>query len=160
MIGQEADSEPEGEGGALLSRISNEMVQTQKRFFGKGPTAAKSYMLDDLLIIVMRGGFTVAEETMLDFGREDQVREFRQQFENEMAGRLTDIIERLTERKVLTYQSQILFRPDIVVEIFLFGAEDGKGTTEATAAGQISDQEIGGATDEEALDAASTSGQA
>ncbi len=66
----------EEEGGALLSRISNEMVRAQKTFFGKGPTKAKSYMLDDMLIIVMRGGMTTAEETMLEFGQQDQVRQF------------------------------------------------------------------------------------
>jgi len=36
-------------GGELLARISNEMVRAQKEFFGKGPTKAKSYMLDDML---------------------------------------------------------------------------------------------------------------
>ena len=54
------------DGGQLLLRISNELVRVQKKFFGKGPTAAKSYMLDDVLIVVMRGGFTTAEQTMLE----------------------------------------------------------------------------------------------
>ncbi len=48
----------------------------------------------------MRGGMTAAEKTMLEFGQPDQVRQFRQLFENEMTGRLTDMIERLTGRKV------------------------------------------------------------
>ena len=98
--------------GDLLARISTEMVRTQKQFFGKGPTKAKSYMLDDFLIIVMRGGVTVAERTMLEADRERLVREFRQEFENEMGGRLIGMIEELTGRKVVTYQSQILFDPD------------------------------------------------
>ena len=33
------------EGDSLLLRISTEMVRAQKRFFGKGPTQAKSYLL-------------------------------------------------------------------------------------------------------------------
>ena len=64
------------------------------------PTEAKSYMLDDLLLIVMRGDLTTAEKTMLEFGQPDQVRQFRQLFENEMTEPLTDMIERLTRRKV------------------------------------------------------------
>src|SRR4051794_361413 len=84
----------------LLSRLSTEMVRAQKKFFGKGPTSAKSYLLDDFLLVVMRGGRTVAEQTMLDFGQHDLVRSFRQQFENEMATRLVGLVEETTGRKV------------------------------------------------------------
>ena len=149
----------EEEGGALLSRISNEMVRAQKKFFGKGPTKAKSYMLDDMLIIVMRGGLTTAEETMLEFGQQDQVRQFRQLFENEMTERLTDKMEELTGRKILTYQSQIMFDPDVVVEMFVFDSEGSSDAIEATAEGQGNVAEQGLATDAEALDAPASSGQ-
>jgi len=145
--------------GELLSRISNEMVRAQKRFFGKGPTQAKSYMLDDLLIIVMRGGLTTAEQTMLEFGKQDQVRAFRQLFENEMTSRLIDMIQELTSRTVLTYQSQVLFDPDVVVEMFIFDAEGAEQGVEATAVGQLGSEEFGEATDRAALDPASSSGQ-
>jgi uncharacterized protein YbcI len=77
-------------------------------------------MLDDFLLIVMRGSQTVAEKTMVEFGREDEVRAFRQTFENEMTSRLTGMIEDLTGRKVLGYQSQFLFEPEVVIEIFFF----------------------------------------
>lgn len=46
----------DSEGDALLLRISTEMVRAQKRFFGKGPPQAKSYFLDDTLIVVTRAG--------------------------------------------------------------------------------------------------------
>ena len=107
-------------GQSLLARISTEVVKTFKEYYGKGPTSAKSYMFDDMLLIVMREGLTQAEQTMLDFGRQDLVREFRQQFENEMTRRIVDMIEELTERKVLTYQSQVMFDPHVVVEMFVF----------------------------------------
>jgi uncharacterized protein YbcI len=142
------------DGGDLLSRISNEMVQAQKSFFGKAPTAAKTYILDDLLFVVMRGGFTTAEMTMLEFGQADLVRKFRQIFENEMGDALIGVVEELTGRKVLTYQSQVLFDPDIALEIFVFDDTDAKGA-EATARGQVSEEEAGAATDEDALDAPS-----
>jgi uncharacterized protein YbcI len=149
----------EEHGQSLLAQISNEMVRAQKQFFGKGPTEAKSYILDDLLIIVMRGGMTTAEKTMLEFGQQDQVRQFRQLFENEMTERLTDMIERLTERKVLTYQSQVMFDPDIVIEMFVFDSAAETAARSATAEGQLDDPGIGEATDEDALDTPSGSGQ-
>lgn len=120
MSGLQQPAHKGHDGEGLLGRISTEMVQLMKQYFGKGPTKAKSYFLDDFLIVVMRGGTTRAEQTMLDADREDTVREFRQQFENEMTGRMTELIEELTGRKVINYQSQILFDPDISVELFFF----------------------------------------
>jgi uncharacterized protein YbcI len=140
----------EEHGQSLLAQISNEMVRAQKQFFGKGPTEAKSYMLDDLLLIVMRGGMTTAEKTMLEFGKPDQVRQFRQLFENEMTERLTDMIEKLTGREVLTYQSQVMFEPDIVVEMFVFDSAGERDDRIATAEGQLRDDATGEATDEDA----------
>jgi uncharacterized protein YbcI len=151
------DREERGQG--LLARISSEMVRAQKEFFGKGPTKAKTYILDDLLIIVMRGGMTTAEKTMLKFGQFDQVRQFRQLFENEMTERLTDMIEELTQRKVLTYQSQVLFDPDVVVEMFVFDSAGHPDDRAATAEGQLQDDNTGVATDQDALDQPSRSGQ-
>lgn len=107
-------------GDSLLSRISTETVHAMKQYYGKGPVSAKSYLADDLLFTVMRGGITQSEQTMLKAGREDTVRQFRQEFENEMTPRLISMVEQLTGRRVLSYQSQILFDPDLVVEIFVF----------------------------------------
>jgi uncharacterized protein YbcI len=135
----------EEKGGSLLAQISNAFVTMQKEYWGIGPLEAKSYMMDDLLLIVMRGGLTRAERTMLDFGQQDLVRNFRQTFENEMTQNLTGKIEELTGRKVLTYQSQILFDPDIVAELFVFDKAAGGGAQEivATAEGQLRERPYG-----------------
>ena len=140
--------------GDLLSRISNEMVQAQKAFFGKAPTAAKSYILDDMLFVVMRGGFTTAEMTMLEFGHADLVRKFRQIYENQMGDALIGVIEELTGRKILTYQSQVLFDPNIALEVFVFDTTAAKGA-EATARSQASEKDTSAATDQDALNAPS-----
>jgi uncharacterized protein YbcI len=130
-------------GQSMLSRLSTEMVRAQKRYFGVGPTSTKSYMLDDFLLIVMRGSQTVAEKTMLDFGREDLVRAFRQEFENEMTARLTGMVEHVTGRKVIGYQSQIIFEPEVVVEIFFFDRPAHPDATLATAEGQLHEGSVG-----------------
>jgi uncharacterized protein YbcI len=116
----------------LLKRLSHETALLQKTAFGKGPTSVKSYLFDDLLLIVMRDGLTVAERTMVEFGQHDLVRNFRQQFENHMTRRFVDMVEELTARKVLTYQSQIMFDPDVVIEIFVFDRA-GEGFVAAEA---------------------------
>lgn len=130
-------------GDSLLSRISNAIVKAQKEHFGRGPDSAKSYMFDDLLFVVMRGGITVAEQTMLDFGQQDLVRNFRQQFENEMTSRLVGVVEELTGRRVLTYQSQILFSPHVVVEVFVFDRSADEHQLAETIEGQLIDPGTG-----------------
>lgn len=136
----EPTNAPDEHGQSLLSRISTEIVRAQKRYWGKGPVHAKSYFLDDMLIVVMRGGLTTAEQTMLEFGEPGMVREFRQVFQNQMTETLTDLIEDLTGRKVLTYQSQVMFDPDRVVELFVFDDQAAPEAIRATADEQLADQ--------------------
>lgn len=114
-------------GGALLTQITNEVVRTLKESFGRGPDRAKAYMMDDLLIVVMRGGMTAAEETLLASGEQDLVRTYRQRYQNHMAGRLCGLIEDMTGRTVATYQSQVLFDPFISVGMFFFEDEGARG---------------------------------
>jgi len=90
----------------------------------------------------MRGGLTTAEKTMLEFDQEDQVREFPQAYENEMTGRLTHMIEDLTGRKVLTYQSQIMFDPDVLIEVFVFD-DTPEDLVEVTAEAQLEGHPVG-----------------
>lgn len=116
-------------------------------------------MLDDMLIVVLRGGMTPAEETMLKFGEQDMVRQFRQLFENRMAERFKDMIEAATGRNVVNYQSQVLFDPDLVVEIFVFDAPGREQTLAATAEGQLRHDDTGAATESEALEEPSENGQ-
>lgn len=134
---QDADS-----GQSLLLQISNAMVRMQKEFFGKGPTKAKSYIFDDLLLVVMREGLTTAEKTMLEFGHPNQVRQFRQLFQDEMTERLTRMVENLTGRKVVNYQSQVLFAPDMTLEIFVFDSETEVSAVTVAALAQLADSEL------------------
>jgi uncharacterized protein YbcI len=129
-------------GYELLSQISTELVRMQKEYFGRGPVKAKSYMLDDLLVTVMHGGMTTAERTMLDFGRSDTVRAFRQEWQNMMGDRLIARIEELTGRRVATYQSQVMFDPDTIVELFLFEEAAPEVAVHATAAEQLARDDV------------------
>jgi len=136
-------AESQQQGAALLSRISSELVKTMKDYYGKGPISAKSYMVDDLLFVVMRGGLNASEKYLLEQDEVDAVRQYRQTFENRMKKTLSEKIGELTGRKVVNFNSQILFDPDMLVEIFVF---DDRGTgegVEATAVGQIDDDSTG-----------------
>ena len=84
---------------------------------------------------------------MLDFGEADLVRAFRQTFENRMTVHFVGLIEELTGRRVLTYQSQILFDPDRVIEMFVFDSLADGPPRAATDEGHVSDGGAGAATE-------------
>ncbi len=109
--------------GEVLAAISSEMVRLKAQNFGKGPVEAKTYECDDFLFCVMRGVTTKAERVLISSGEKQVVREFRLAFQEKMKSSFVGAVERITNRRVLTYESQILFDPDTVVEIFLL--EDG-----------------------------------
>ena len=53
----------------MLTAVSDGLVALLKEFYGRGPTQAKSYYDDDLVVCVLRGGFSRVEQTLLDGGR-------------------------------------------------------------------------------------------
>ena len=130
-------------GQSLLARISTEVVRTFKEYYGKGPTSAKAYMFDDMLFVVMRGGLNAAEKFLLQKGEVDVVRQYRQTFENRMDEVLTGKIEELTGRKVIGFNSQIIFDPDMSIEMFVFDDRGTEESIDATALGQIYREPVG-----------------
>jgi uncharacterized protein YbcI len=52
----EADSHsPHGTHGDVLTAVSEGMVALLKEYYGRGPSQAKTYYLDDLVVCVLRG---------------------------------------------------------------------------------------------------------
>ncbi len=109
--------------GETLAAISNELVRLKAQHYGKGPEEAKSYLNDDFLFVVMRGGMTRVEETLIGAGDENLVREVRLRFQQQMRVAFQETVESLTGRKVLAYESQVLFEPNYAVEIFVLEPE-------------------------------------
>src|SRR6266540_2745339 len=71
-------------GGELLSAISTSIVGLLREHYGRGPTRAKTYVLDDLVVCVMRNGFTAIEKTMMESGQQERVVELRHEFQQLM----------------------------------------------------------------------------
>jgi uncharacterized protein YbcI len=110
-------------GGELLAAISTSIVGILREHYGRGPMKAKTYALDDIIIVVMRGsGFTPLEKTIMDSGDPDRVIAMREDFQRVMAGRYRETIEKLTGRRVVAFLSQAHVEPDITMEIFFIDA--------------------------------------
>ena len=105
--------------GEVLARISTRLVQLHSRFYGKGPTKAKTHLVNDTVVSILRGGFTTVERTRIDQGDVDAVYDMRRSFQTVMEEQFTEVVEEATGRKVIAYMSQIHHNPDLAVEIFM-----------------------------------------
>jgi uncharacterized protein YbcI len=106
-------------GGRLLAAISTSIVGILRERYGRGPMKAKTYALDDIIVVVMRGsGFTALEQTIMDSGEPQRVVDLREDFQRMMAVRYKRTIEELTDRKVVAFLSQAHVEPDITMEVF------------------------------------------
>jgi uncharacterized protein YbcI len=103
------------------------MVSLMKRYYGKGPSAAKALLRDEYVVVLMEGGLTRNEETLLEGGRQEDIRSFRLAFQQSVQEQATQSIAQATGRQVLTYHSQVMFDPFRAVEIFVL---DGPPTTD------------------------------
>lgn len=92
---------------------------------------AKTYVLDDLVVCVLRNGFTAIEQTMVSSGEPERVVEMRRDFQRMMGAKYKGMIEELTGRKVIAFLSQAHIEPDITLEVFLLDEPlDGFGAAE------------------------------
>jgi len=117
---------PHEPGGSVRAALANAMVGLKKQHYGRGPTAAKAWLLDDYVFVAMEGGLTRNEETLLADGKEDVVRSYRLSFQETMTEVTTAAVQEITGRDVLTYHSQIVFGPTRSFEIFVLGAPTGE----------------------------------
>jgi uncharacterized protein YbcI len=105
---------------SALQTISNGLVHLMSESYGRGPTKAKTYILDDSYVIcVMHEIFTTAEQTLIDAGEKDLVRRTRIAFQTALADEFKSVVSDALERQVLTYQSQIVFDPPSCFEFFI-----------------------------------------
>jgi uncharacterized protein YbcI len=110
--------------GDVLTAISDGIVALLKEFYGRGPTRAKSYYQDDLVVCVLRGGFTRVERTLLEGGREDSVIQQRMDFQDLMRGRFEKVVAEATGRRVIGFMSGNQQEPDLMCEVFILGPSD------------------------------------
>ncbi len=110
--------------GEELTAISDGLVALLKEYYGRGPTQAKSYYQDDLVVCILRGGFTRVEETLREGGRGAAVIEQRMEFQELMRERFEAVVEKATGRHVTGFMSGNQQEPDMMCEVFVLDPTD------------------------------------
>lgn len=110
--------------GDIRTEISEGLVALLKDFYGRGPEQAKTYIDTDLVVCLLRGGFTRVEQTLLEFGHGQDVIQQRMIFQEVMRDRFTEVVTRATGRRVVGFMSGNQQNPDMICEIFVLAPSD------------------------------------
>jgi uncharacterized protein YbcI len=110
--------------GEVRTAISEGIVALLKDFYGTGPTRAKTYVADDLVVCLLRGGFTKVEQTLRAGGRGHAVITQRMEFQEVMRDRFVAVVEQATGRRVIGFMSGNQQEPDMICEVFVLSPSD------------------------------------
>jgi uncharacterized protein YbcI len=111
--------------GEIRNRISDGLVALLKEYYGRGPDQARVYYVDDIVVCILRGGFTKVEETLLKGARRDIVIEQRMAFQELMADRVKAVVREITGREVIGFVSGNQPDPEMTCEVFVLAPQNG-----------------------------------
>ena len=109
----------EGRSDNPRARIGRGVVALLKQAFGRGPVKAETHYLENLVVIVLYGGFSVVEATLKAAGETQAVRDQRAVFHRVMRDRFVELIEAETGRKVVSFMAATDQDGDVSAELFL-----------------------------------------
>ncbi len=105
--------------GKLLAAISNAVVKVHADRIGRGPTKARTYIDNRVVICLLENALTRAERTLLDGGEAEHVRDLRRGLRDSMLDELVGEIEKLTGLKVRATIGGTQVDPDISSFVFV-----------------------------------------
>jgi uncharacterized protein YbcI len=109
---------------SIVAELSREIVRIYSRYYGRGPTKARTVFHNDVIVTVLEEIFTKAEQVLVHAGHFEQVRANRQAFQDEVEPLFRQVAESITGRRVRAFLSQVT-EDGIAVEVFvLIPAED------------------------------------
>jgi uncharacterized protein YbcI len=110
--------------GDVRTAISDGLVALLKEYYGRGPERTKTYVGDDLVVCLLRGGFTRVEQSLFEGGHGEDVIRQRMAFQNVMRERFEHVVEEATGRKVVGFMSGNQQDPDMICEVFVLASND------------------------------------
>jgi uncharacterized protein YbcI len=105
--------------GDVRAEISSEIIRLQAEYYGRGPTKARTYIVEDVVVVVLEETFTRAERTLIERGDREAIQQIRRRFQQHMAESFISVVEQATGRKVRSFLSDTDVGQDISIETFL-----------------------------------------
>jgi uncharacterized protein YbcI len=118
--------------GDLRQALSDAIVRVSADFIGRGPTRAKTYVVENIVFCVMQDTLTRGERSLVADDDGESVRQMRRRFQDAMRRHVCAAIEELTDRKVVSFLSDNDVEAETAIEVFVLdGPIDGDNGREA-----------------------------
>lgn len=101
------------------AEISTRMVQLLREFTGRGPTKARTYVHEDLVIVVLQDTLSRGEQAVAEHVGPGTVLSQRKAFQDAIRIEATAMVEEITGRSVVAFLSDNHIDPDVAVEAFM-----------------------------------------
>jgi uncharacterized protein YbcI len=118
-----ADDETALPVGSRSVEISNAISRLHKEFVGRGPTNARTTIDGNLVVCLLEGGYTRAEQTLGANDKADLVAAGRLGLQDAMRQAMIAAVEQTVDRRVLSFMSANDLDRNLQSEIFVLMPE-------------------------------------
>jgi uncharacterized protein YbcI len=108
--------------------VSNAISRLHKQFIGRGPTNSRTAIDGNLVVCLLEGGFTRAEQTLNDNDKQDLVVAGRVGLQDSMRQAMIAAVQEITGRRVRSFMSANDLEHNLQTEIFVLASEDVENT--------------------------------
>jgi uncharacterized protein YbcI len=127
----EPDVLPEEPGSSPSLEISNAIARLHKQYIGRGPTNSRTTIDGDLVVCLLEGGYTRAEQTLENNNKGDLVAAGRLGLQDAMREATVDVVEGIVGREVKSFMSANDLQRNLQVEVFVLAASGSARTNGA-----------------------------
>lgn len=105
--------------GQIEAEISNAMIQFEKDHMGRGPKESRTYIIDDMILIRLKGVLTPAEQQLAkNTEGAELIKKVRANLLEQSRGLLSEAIEKITSLQVQSLHTDVSTRNGERVIIF------------------------------------------
>lgn len=108
--------------------ISNAVARLHKHYVGRGPTNARTTIDGDLVVCLLEGGYTRAEQTLEEIERADIVAAGRLGLQTAMREEMINAVQRALGCQVRSFMSANDLRRDLQVEVFVLDRDSRRAS--------------------------------
>ena len=103
--------------------LSNAISRLHKQFIGRGPTNSRTTIDGDLVVCLLEGGFTRAEQTLTDNDKQELVVAGRVGLQEAMRQAMIAAVQEITGRHVRSFMSANDLEHNLQTEVFVLASE-------------------------------------
>jgi anti-anti-sigma factor len=111
----------------MANEIANGLVRLWRERAGVGPQRARAHVTEMSVTCLMEGTLTAAERTLVGSGRTELVRRQRDELRHILRADASQLVERVTGRRVLCMLGDTSVEPDHAVDVFVLGGPVADG---------------------------------